>query len=129
MDRFCYGHPNHGQGFNSPFDFYPHFLFLIKHKGKEGICECRFCNLGKPARKATPSRSSSKPAISKPKSLGIRGRPPLKRGPVDDEGTPDVITRFLSVLQQEGSIERKIEERSSMVFDKIFDLRFQCSYG
>ena len=54
-DRFCFGHPNH-QMFNSPFDFYPHFKFLMQYDGEEGICECRFCKSSKSVRKATSSR-------------------------------------------------------------------------
>ena len=93
----------------------PHFEFLMGYEGEEDVCKCRFCSkTGNSARKATP-RSSSKPAVSKPKALGIRGRPPLKRGPVDDEGSPDIIKRLLSVLQQEGHIDRRVEERSNMV--------------
>ncbi|KAL8788217.1 MAG: hypothetical protein Q9195_007432 [Heterodermia aff. obscurata] len=86
----------------------------MEYNSQEGICECRFCkHPGKSSRKSD-SRSSSKPPSSKPKGLGIRGRPPLKRGPVDDEGNPNVICRFLSILQQEGHIDRRIEERTCM---------------
>ena len=115
MDRFCFGHPNHHGGFNSPNDFYPHFRYLMQYSGGGGICECRFCQLGKPTRKMTTSRSSSKPSVVRSKTLGIHGRPPFKRGPVDDEGTPDVVAHFLTVLQQEGHVDRRIEERLIMV--------------
>ena len=48
----------------------------------------------------------------------------MQRGPTDEEGTSDVITRLLSVLYKEGSIDRRLEERASMVWLVVTKLQF-----
>ncbi|KAI4251454.1 MAG: hypothetical protein LQ352_004834 [Teloschistes flavicans] len=100
FDKWLYGHPNH-KTFDSPYRFYPHFEFLMR--GGHGTCTCDMCKKGKPS----PRSSVSVPALP-------RGRPPLHKGPVDEEGTPDVFQSLFTLLKSERTLTRKIEERASM---------------
>lgn len=40
----------------------------------------------------------------------------LQSGPVDEEGTPDVYRSLFSLLKSEGRLDRKIEEKASLVY-------------
>ncbi|KAL8872476.1 MAG: hypothetical protein Q9174_001906, partial [Haloplaca sp. 1 TL-2023] len=64
--------------------------------------------------KTSPSSSVAAPTtVPKP-----RGRPPvrpaLNKGPVDEEGTPDVFRSLFTLLKNEGRVTRQIEERASL---------------
>ncbi|KAL8709672.1 MAG: hypothetical protein Q9220_005612 [cf. Caloplaca sp. 1 TL-2023] len=104
IDKFLYGHPSH-KFFNSPYHFYPHFKYLMNH-GNGEACVCELCS----GSRITSTARMSAPSASKPS----RGRPSLQKGPVDEEGTPDVFSSLFSLLKSEGQLSRKIEERSSM---------------
>ncbi|KAL8733020.1 MAG: hypothetical protein Q9166_002418 [cf. Caloplaca sp. 2 TL-2023] len=64
-----------------------------------------------PKKKGSPRTSVTHP-LAAPRRPG---RPPtLQRGPVDEEGTPDVYQSFFTLLKNEGSLSRSIEERASL---------------
>ncbi|KAL8702589.1 MAG: hypothetical protein Q9201_004248 [Fulgogasparrea decipioides] len=104
FDRWLYGHPNH-KTFDSPYRFYPHFKYLMQH-GSGGMCTCEMCKKSK-----TSPRSSISAPVAGPKA---RGRPALQKAPVDEEGTPDICCLLFTLLQNEGRLTRKIEERASL---------------
>ena len=109
IDRYLYGHPKHIP-FNSINDFYPHLKWLSQ--GREGECGCRVCGI------AAKSGSKSTLATKKPsqvKALSMRSRPVMTKGLVDDEGLPDTVPKFLTLLEKERTLDRAIEERYSMV--------------
>ncbi|KAL8710782.1 MAG: hypothetical protein Q9225_007230 [Loekoesia sp. 1 TL-2023] len=57
------------------------------------------------------NRESSSSSIAAPKP---RAPPPLQKGPVDEEGTPDIYGLLFTLLKKEGSLRRRIEERASL---------------
>ena len=104
-----YGHPKHIP-FNSAHDFYPHLKWLSQ--SRQGNCECRVCaSINKSGSKSTGATKKT-PQM---KALTMRGRPVMSKGLVDDEGLPDTIPKFLTLLKKEGTLERAFEERYSMV--------------
>ncbi|KAL8688813.1 MAG: hypothetical protein Q9218_005364 [Villophora microphyllina] len=108
MDKWLYGHPNH-KTFDSPYRFYPHFRYLMHNCS--GICTCDICKKGK----TSPRSSISAPAAF-PKPRGRPAlRPPLQKGPTDEEGTPDVFQSLFTLLRSESTLMRNIEEKASMV--------------
>ena len=109
-DRWLYGNPKH-MVFNSPNEFSPHYKYLCD--GKEGTCGCVRC--GK--HEKSTSKRSTRPTTSAGKPLSMHPRPgrPLSKGPVDEDGVPYTVTIFLSLLAKEGSLERPVEEKLSMV--------------
>ncbi|KAL8802115.1 MAG: hypothetical protein Q9200_006701 [Gallowayella weberi] len=102
VDRWLYGHPSHKK-FDSPNRFVPHFKYLMKYASGEA-CKCDLCSYGKG--KSTPRTSSAAKRLTRP--------PPLNRGPVDEEGTPDLFCALFSLLKHEGSLSRTIEETASL---------------
>ena len=111
-----YGHPHH-KVFDSSIQFYPHWRFLLNH-GSGETCKCKLCDPN-----ATKSKPHSRGSSSIPTGVArIRIPPPLKKGPVDEEGTPDVYRSLFTLLKNEGKLKRKIEERSSLVcFTEFFE--------
>lgn len=108
VDRWLYGHPDQKR-FDSPNRFYPHFKYLMQH-GNGEACQCDLC--GSKGRTRGPSKSTARPqaATKRPTQPA-----PLNRGPVDEEGTPDVYCSLFTLLKNEGTLSRTIEERASLV--------------
>ncbi|KAL8899572.1 MAG: hypothetical protein Q9192_001512 [Flavoplaca navasiana] len=107
IDRWLYGHPD-GKRFDSPNRFYPHFKYLMQH-GNGEPCKCDMC--GTKGRKPGPKKHVGPP----PAATKRQTRPtPLTRGPVDEEGTPDVFCSLFTLLKSEGTLSRVIEERASL---------------
>ncbi|KAL8842589.1 MAG: hypothetical protein Q9176_002546 [Flavoplaca citrina] len=107
IDRWLYGHPD-GKRFDSPNRFYPHFKYLMQH-GNGEPCSCDMC--GTKGRKPGPK----KPVGPPPAATKGQIRPALlTRGPVDEEGTPDVFCSLFTLLKSEGTLSRVIEERASL---------------
>ncbi|KAL8638421.1 MAG: hypothetical protein Q9226_008995, partial [Calogaya cf. arnoldii] len=107
IDRWLFGHPE-GKRFDSPNRFYPHFKYLMQHDSGEP-CKCDLCGTkgGKPGAK----KSVGRPAAATKRQT----RPaPLNRGPVDEEGTPDIYCSLFTLLKNEGTLSRTIEERASL---------------
>ncbi|KAI4093539.1 MAG: hypothetical protein LQ339_007677, partial [Xanthoria mediterranea] len=107
VDRWLYGHPDQKR-FDSPNRFYPHFKYLMQH-GNGEACQCDLC--GSKGRTRGPSKSTARPqaATKRPTQPA-----PLNRGPVDEEGTPDVYCSLFTLLKNEGTLSRTIEERASL---------------
>ncbi|KAL8778297.1 MAG: hypothetical protein Q9213_007484, partial [Squamulea squamosa] len=107
FDRWLYGHPDQKK-FDSPNRFYPHFRYLMKH-GSGEACKCDLC---------APTKQKPGPPIPAKRPLAAVNRQtrpqPLNRGPVDEEGTPDVYCSLFALLKHEGSLSRAIEERASL---------------
>ena len=73
-------------------------------------CQCDMC--GTKGRKL----GLKKPVGHPPAATKRHTRPaPLTRGPVDEEGTPDVFCSLFTLLKSEGTLSRVIEERASLV--------------
>ena len=73
-------------------------------------CQCDVC--GTKGRKP----GLKKPVGRPPAATKRQKRPaPLTRGPVDEEGTPDVFCSLFTLLKSEGTLSRVIEERASLV--------------
>ncbi|KAL8849597.1 MAG: hypothetical protein Q9221_005424 [Calogaya cf. arnoldii] len=107
VDRWLFGHPD-GKRFDSPNRFYPHFKYLMQHDSGEP-CKCDLCGAkgGNPG----PKKSVGRPAAA----IKRQTRPaPLNRGPVDEEGTPDVYCSLFTLLKNERTLSRTIEERASL---------------
>ncbi|KAL8933219.1 MAG: hypothetical protein Q9211_005897 [Gyalolechia sp. 1 TL-2023] len=126
-DRWLYGHPSK-KLFDSPFQFYPHWKFLLNYGSGES-CKCRLCDSSstiprsrRPANKGPSSTSSS----VAPRS---RAPPPFQKGPVDEEGTPDVYGQLFTLLRNEETLKRRIEERASLDWraEKPLVENFVCS--
>ncbi|KAI4137814.1 MAG: hypothetical protein L6R39_007084, partial [Caloplaca ligustica] len=117
-DRWLYGHPS-GKFFDSPYRFYPHWKFLL-NSGSGEACQCENCGSVKSSSAKSSSAKPSRRRSSTPLTqiMKAKGRPPLPRpmqsGPVDEEGTPDVIRSLFTLLKSEGRLKRKIEERASL---------------
>ncbi|KAL9000182.1 MAG: hypothetical protein Q9169_001084 [Polycauliona sp. 2 TL-2023] len=109
VDRWLYGHPDKKGRFDSPNRFYPHFKYLMQH-GNDESCQCDLC--GSKGRKPVTKASTTRPPqpATKPQ---IRPAP-LTRGPVDEEGTPDIYCSLFTLLKNEGTLSRAIEERASL---------------
>ncbi|KAI9705912.1 MAG: hypothetical protein M1836_005318 [Candelina mexicana] len=100
-DKYLYGHPSH-RIFDSPAKFYPHFKWMMEHDGSDDVCNCTVCANAKT--KGTAGTSAKG-----------RGRPKaVARGPVDLEGTPDVVTSLVNKLEQRGKVDEPIQEPQSM---------------
>ncbi|KAL8994131.1 MAG: hypothetical protein Q9188_007156, partial [Gyalolechia gomerana] len=125
QSTWLYGHPSK-KLFDSPYQFYPHWKFLLNYGSGES-CKCKLCNstsINRKARQRT-NRGSSSSSIA-PKS---RGPPPFQKGPVDEEGTPDVYSSLFTLLRNEKTLKRKIEERASLDWraEKPLVDKFVCS--
>ncbi|CAL8583475.1 hypothetical protein XPA_009099 [Xanthoria parietina] len=107
VDRWLYGHPDQKR-FDSPNRFYPHFKYLMQH-GNGEACQCDLC--GSKGPKRGPSKSTTRPQAATKRQTQPA---PLNRGPVDDEGTPDVYCSLFTLLKNEGTLSRTIEERASL---------------
>lgn len=46
--------------------------------------------------------------------MKARGRPPIDRGPQDEEGSPDIYTQIFQLMHKTGTIDRDLEEVMSM---------------
>ena len=91
------------------------------------LCDCDVCkgvNTHK-AKSKDGSTSLGRQVSSRPtrggivkgpqgRPSGIRGRPPLERGPVDNDGLPDHLIRWLTLLKSEGTVERDFKELPSL---------------
>ena len=99
--------------------------------GSEDSCQCDVCNSvnthktkpknGTMAREPIKRGEFSRPTRGQTHSRGPRGRPPglhgrlpLGRGPVDDDGLPDHIIRWLTILKKEGKTDRDFKEIPSL---------------
>ncbi|KAL9600914.1 MAG: hypothetical protein Q9219_002849 [cf. Caloplaca sp. 3 TL-2023] len=110
IDRWLYGHPEH-KFFDSPYQFYPHWKFLLNF-GNGELCNCALCT-GKSNHKSRRSSTKSVAALE-PQTRKAQALLPLRNGPVDEEGTPDVYCALFTLLKHEGGLKRKIEERQSL---------------
>ncbi|KAI4089492.1 MAG: hypothetical protein L6R37_008029 [Teloschistes peruensis] len=99
FDKWLFGHPNH-KTFDSPNRFFPHFVYLMRN-GSEN-CTCKMCNVG---------NSKSLPV---PMAEPSPQKAPLHKGPVDEQGMPDVFQHLFTLLKSEGTLTREIEEPFSM---------------
>ncbi|KAL8774085.1 MAG: hypothetical protein Q9209_001193 [Squamulea sp. 1 TL-2023] len=80
----------------------------MKHNSGEA-CKCDLCATSKP--KPGPKIQAKRPLTA---ASHQNRPPPLNRGPVDEEGTPDVYCSLFTLLKHEGSLSRTIEERASL---------------
>lgn len=122
VDKWCYGHPS-GRKFDSPNNFFPHFLHLMNHGNSAG-CPCACCSKGgKAAKRTAPQaagRSPGRPSAGftgTPMSAPAVGRPkgrPWVQGRTDDEGTPDVYRNSIDKLKKENNLDALIKEDMSM---------------
>lgn len=127
IDRWLYGHSSK-KVFDSPNTFYPHWKFLLNFGSGES-CKCKLCDpkqiKRKPRRPASKGHSSPSPSVA-PKS---QVPPPFQKGPVDEEGTPDVIASLCTLTRTEKNLKRKIEEPASLDWraEKPLVDKFACS--
>lgn len=107
VDKYLFGHPKY-QVFNSPYQFYPHFLFLMDHN-PDIACPCDACH-----KKKNPGNRKHLPSAS-----GTRGGPTRTARPRKDkdleEDQDSYFTSLLGLLRKEGSLVRPWQEPSNMV--------------
>ncbi|KAL8672016.1 MAG: hypothetical protein Q9168_003521, partial [Polycauliona sp. 1 TL-2023] len=110
VDRWLYGHPDKKGRFDSPNRFYPHFKYLMQHGNGES-CKCDLCGPSKGRKPGPKASTTTRPQpATKPQTRPV----PLTRGPVDEEGTPDVYCSLFTLLKNEGTLSRAIVESASL---------------
>ncbi|KAI5296419.1 hypothetical protein KEM52_002831 [Ascosphaera acerosa] len=99
VDRYLYGHPS-GSIYRSVPEFWPHFLYLMKHDGSP--CACALCV------KKTSARTGSAPPTRKPSARKIHE----KSVAFDYENTPDIWKALVMKLKRT-DIDQDVSEKAS----------------